>query len=127
MEPQGGEYHRADVLARTLRGAIVKSRARISAVAYSAWPRIPGRFQPSAARCRTRTVRERACAPFVSVQGVPLRDLARRYAVEVVTDGFRDPCFRSRKWLPDLPGRFIQSGARPDGGLHSRRRHFSAA
>src|SRR4029077_13984722 len=116
MEPQGGENHRADIPARTLRGAIVKRRARIAAVAYGARPRIPGGFQPSAARCRTRTVRERARTPLVSVQGVPLRNMARRYAVEVVTDGFRDPCFRSRKRLPDLPGRLIQSGARLDGG-----------
>src|SRR6478735_3548874 len=126
MEPQGGKNHRADFPARTLRRAIVKRRARIAVVAYGAWPRIPGSFQPSAARCRTRTVRERACTPLVSVQGVPLRDLARRYAVEVVTDGFRNPCFRSRKWLPDLPGRFIQSGARLDGGLHRRPGHVPA-
>src|SRR6476469_101202 len=117
MEPQGGKNHRADFSARTLRRAIVKRGARIAVVAYGAWPRIPGSFQPSAARCRRRTVRERACAPLVSVQGIPLRDLARRYAVEVVTDGFRDPCFRSRQRLPDLPGRVIQSRAGLDGSL----------
>src|SRR4029077_13500452 len=127
MEPQGGENHRADIPARTLRGAIVKRRARIAAVAYGAWPRIPGSFQPSAARCRTRTVRERARTPLVYVQGVPLRDLARRYAVEVVTDGVRDPRFRSRKRLPDLPGRLIKACAVIYGGLHRPRRHFPAA
>ena len=35
--------------------------------------------------------------------------------------------FDLRKRLPALPGRLIQSGARPDGGLHRRRRHVPAA
>ena len=42
MEPQGREDHRADLAARTLCRAVVKSRARGAAVAYGARPRISG-------------------------------------------------------------------------------------
>ena len=42
-------------------------------------------------------------------------------------DGLGNPRLRSRKWLPALPRRLVQSGARTDGNLHRRRRHYPAA
>ena len=80
---------------------LAERRARIAAVAYGARPRIPGSLQPSAARCRARTVRERARAAVVSVQGVAVRHMAGRHAVEDVADGLGDPRLRSGKRLPD--------------------------
>ena len=74
-----------------------------------------------------RAVRERACATAVPVQGVAVRHLARRHAVEDLADGLGDPRLRPGERLPALPGRLVQSGARADGGLHRCRRHVPAA
>ena len=113
--------------ARALRRAAAAGRARGAALAYRARPRIPRRRQPPAARCRARIVRERACAAAVPVQGVAVRHLADRHAVEDLADGLGDPRLRSGERLSALPGRLVQSGARADGDLHRRRRHLPAA
>ena len=91
------------------------------------WAANSSRSQPSAARCGARAVRERARATAFLVQGVAVRHLAGRYAVENIADGLGDPRLRPGKRLPTMPGRLVQSGARPDGGIHRRRRHLSAA
>ena len=126
MESQGRKDHARDFPARTLCRAAAASRARSAAVAHGARPRIPRNGEPPAARCGARTVRERACPTAVLVQGVAVRHLADRYAVEDLADGLGDPRLRSRKRLPALPGRLVQSGARPDGGIHRRRRHATS-
>ena len=47
--------------------------------------------------------------------------------VEDQPDGLGDPRLRSRKRLPALPGRLVQSRARADGDVHRRRRPLPAA
>ena len=115
-----------DLPARALCRTVAEAGARSAAVAHGFGARISGRVQPAAARCRTRIVRERARAAAVPVQGISVRHLARGHPLEDLADGLGDPRLRSGKRLPALPGRLIQSGARPDGGLHRRRRCVSS-
>ena len=72
-------------------------------------------------------VRERSRQAAVPVQGLAVRHLADRHAVEDEPDGLGDPRLRSRDRLSALPGRLVQSGARPDGDVHRRRRNVCAA
>ncbi len=127
LESQGREDHARDLPARALRRAAAAGtsarrcwRAPRSAANSSTWPN----RQPL--DVVARTVRERARAAAVPVQGVAVRHLAHRHAVEDLADGLGDPRLRPRKRLPALPGRLVQSGARADGDLHRRRRHVSS-
>ena len=90
-------------------------------------PRFSGGQPTPAARRGRRTVRGRSRQAVVPVQGLFVRHLAHRHAVEDEPDGIGDPRLRPGNRLSALPGRLVQSGARPDGDLHRRRRHLRAA
>jgi phytoene dehydrogenase-like protein len=74
--------------------------------------RFPRHQPPPAARRGARAVRERSRQAAVPVQGLAVRHLAHRYAVENEPDGIGDPRLRLGDRLPALPGRLVQSGAR---------------
>ena len=127
LEPARRGDHRAHPHPRTLRRAAAAGRARSAAGKDRDRARFPRHQPPPAARRGAGAVRERSRQASVPVQGLAVRHLAHRHAVEDEPDGIGDPRLRSRHRLPALPGRLVQSGARADGNLHCRRRHVRAA
>ena len=127
LEPQRRGDHRANPDPGALSPSRCRRRsARRCCRAPPIGPRLPRGDTPPAARCGRGAVRERAREAAVPVQGLAVRHLAHRHAVEDEPDGLGDPRLRPADRLPALPGRLVQSGARADGDLHRRRRHLTS-